>query len=502
MTIEEINQQAEELIRSGQREKARAVLVRLKGMQIPRARASSLATLARRAGLLPLALQIMSPIIRPKVTLEKEATDAEKAAYAVILLGLGASTEALEILSNADSKNAEVLLSLAFTHINRWDYASAIVYLKRYLASEEPTSYQKLIGRVNLAASFVATGNAFEARPLLKGILQETRANNWMLLQKNALELCAQIAIQNQEWEHAEQFLQEASRVGSADGKSDLNDFFVRKWQAIAAVLKFGAKPETIDGLAKVRELALSLSHWETIRDCDYHRAIALKDPQLALSVYFGTPYARFRDRLTESSSSWLAIPDEYVWNPLGGVSGSTAGRVFNIRRGEEINGAATLKPGKGLHCALETLTSDFYRPFLVGSLHSAVFPGEHFNPVSSPRRVAFLVHRLREWTEEHEIPVNIVVNKDGYRLQAEKPFAFLVSRSPVSKAEGDPSHYLVMLDKLKEQWGSRYFTVTQVSDQFEISLRTARYFLKWAAEKKKLKRIGTGRATQYKLGR
>ena len=32
-----------------------------------------------------------------------------------------------------------------------------------------------------------------------------------------------------------------------------------------------------------------------------------------------------------------------------------------------------------------QVLTTDFYRPLRLGAIHAALYPGEYFNPVSSP---------------------------------------------------------------------------------------------------------------------
>ena len=490
MDLEELKQKAEEMIRSGRRTEARALLMRLKGKPLPRPRASQFATLARRAGLIQLALEIMAPIVRPKTKPDKEATDEEKATYAVILLVLGASSEALEILKSARDSSPEVILSLAFTHINRWDYASAIKFLRRYLKLEGVADYQRMIAKVNLAASYVAAGNSVDGKPLLAEIRETTLANSWGLLHKNSLELSAQLAVQEQDWATASEML--ARALKATEQAASLDDFFVRKWQAIADVQRAGPKPESLERLLEIREGALRIGHWETIRDCDFHRALALRDESLARKLYFGTPHERFRKRLVEGAKGWLELPPSFDWQMGSGHSE----RVFDLRRAEE-NEKIRLKAGKSLHSALRALTSDFYRPFLIGSFHAAVFPGEHFNPESSPGRVGFLVHRLRAFFRDCGIPVSVAVGRDGYRLKASGDYAFRIESSIKTPSMDDP--YLLMAEKLFEA-AETPLSTTQIATVLGISERSARTFAKWATEHGRLRKRGGGKLTRYEV--
>ncbi len=496
LDFEQIKSRVEEAIRAGNREQARAILTCLKGEAIPRARASSFATLARRAGLLPLALKIMLPFIRPAVPLDKEASDEEKATYAIILLGIGASTEALEILATGNPQNSEINLALAFTHINRWDYVAAVRFLRNYLSIDGMIPYQRMVARVNLAASYVALGDVHEGKPLLEQIMVATAENHWHLLHKNALELSAQLALQEQDWVRANQLLERAAL--SAGNGFNLEDFFVRKWKAVMAVLRGDSPAQALAELNLVREVALQNGHWETVRDCDFHRALATKDEALLSRVYFGTPYESFRNRITKHSAGWFNPPASFVWE----MSGEKASRIFDLRTGEESGSDVRVKPGKGLHQALSVLTSDFYKPFVIGSLHSSLFPGEHFNPISSPRRVSFLIHRVREWLSESNIPVVINAGKEGYRIEAEAPYAFLMGAASAPVDSGEPAHYQIMFEKLKSRWPDGAFGAADAAEHLGVSMRTARYFVKWALEGKKLKRLGSGRSTQYRMGR
>lgn len=497
LNFESTIRQIDDFIRSGQREKAHQLLESIKISSIPRAHLNALANLARRCGQFSLAWQIISPVIRPKYPLDVPATNEEKATYAIILLGLGAQPEAIELLESCDQNCPDVLLAFAFASINRWDYTTAITKLRAYLRCENVTPYQQMIAKVNLAASYVAVGDAKNGLPLLVVIQSETEKNGWSLLQKNSLEISAQMAIQEKNWEEAEKLLSHAIQDG--EKKFYLDNFFVKKWQAVISLLKRGPDAEALREIESVRSMAETNKHWETIRDCDYYKAVTLKDEKLALHLYFGTPYASYRKRLVERCKDWLTVPAKYEWNNSAGESK----RIFDIQQGEEINSPdISIKPGTALHRLIVTLSSDFYRPFSVGSIHSMVYAGEHFNPHSSPKKVAFLIQRLRAWLKENDIPLSVNSEKDGYQLHADGPYALLLEKA-AAKAKPQKEEnvaYLALLKKLRQQAKNRTLPASEIASISNLSIRSVRYFLKWAIENKKIQKVGSGRESKYQI--
>lgn len=506
MNFEAVTSEFDELIRSGQRELAGRKIKEIKISSIPRAHINSMANLARRTGHINLAWQMIAPIIRPKFPLATPATDIEKATYTIILLALGAIPEAVELLESANPESPEINLAFAFAHISRWDYLAAIPKLRLYLRFEKITLYEKMVAQVNLAASYVASGNTKDGSPLLQEILEITSQNNWHLLNRNALEISAQLAIQLEKWTDGETLLKQAKH--DSDNQFNLDNFFVTKWQAIIALLKNGPTPPALKELSELRDLAIKNKHWETIRDCDFYQAITTKNSELALRLYFGTPFSSYRKRLMHRARDWLTVPAEYEWqaleqhSKLQPAAPMPATKVFNLSLGEELSGTAKVKPGTALYRALAAMTSDFYRPFSVGSLHSLVFPKEHFNPDSSPRRVSFLIQRLRGWFKENYLPLNIVSEVDGFKLQATEPFTFILEKSGPVKVEktSEPAQYLALLKKLKTQNAGKALKTSEISEITKISVRSVRYFLKWALEKNKVLKQGNGRESRYKI--
>lgn len=493
MTIDQILTAAENKMRNGERKDARRLLLLLKShvkdQTLARAKRSPAASLARRAGLFALAMQIMAPIVRPKTPIAPPPTPEELATYGLILLGLGAHEECDHVLETASPTHPEVLIAKAFSKIRTWNYREAIGYLRAYAQDQNLTAYQKMIASVNLAASHVALGELTEGRALLTNILPETKREGWSLLHRNGLELLAQTAVQEDRLKEAEEIL--AQMTGTED------DLFVQKWLTIAHLRTHPSSLNSQEAAQALKARATKLNHWETVRDCDYHLALARKDRDLMLKVFFGTPHLSYRDRIRRTTSDWLEIPKLHAMT----LSGVTApDRVFDLQAATELGQSDIRLPKERvLHKALRALTSDLYRPFMVGSLHAFAYPGEHFNYTSSPQRVAFLIHRLRAWLDESSIPLDILNDRDGYRLAAGEPYGFQFH--DVS-ARNEPTRfqlYYGWLDNLEHLRGQD-FSTHDVANHLKIADRTARYFLRWATEENLLQRHGAGRGIRYKF--
>lgn len=507
MNFDVLLQETETALRAGQRDLARTNLLKVKGKALPRSKARQFATLARRAGMLDVALQIMRPIVRPKTKLDIGASAEEIATYGLILLGFGAIQECSAILNSADQTNPEILMAQAFSSIKTWDYGKAILYLEKYIAAGSLNSsskdtakdYLKTVAMVNLAASHIAIGNPEHlerGRSLVNELLKKTAKEGWALLESNARELSLQMAIQDRDWASCDSFFKKADE--GANGQPADLQLFTQKWRAISEVLRDTESAEGLAKLRKVRHYALEQGHWETVRDCDFHEAIATRNSNLALHVYFGTPFPTYRKRLRDATADWLVIPDLYLHHPL--PHAIEASRVFQMNSGAELgNKNVALPVGKSLHTALQILVSDFYRPFLIGSLFSEVFKEEYFNPVSSPRRVAFLVHRLRNWFEENSVPLDIVSNRDGYRLLATAPYTLELASHVASGSTSNQSQFERLQAYLKAN-NAEDFTAREIAAALETSERSARYFLKWAVENSLLTRTGSGRQIRYRL--
>ena len=290
------NQQLREidaLIRQGHGAAVRARLAAVLVRRPPRDAAPRLAQLAWRAGLPEVGLRVLNPLVRPTDRKPTEATPLETAEYAACLIKAGAVDEGAALLSPLDAEALpRVWLYRAFACVARWDYADSIPLLEAYLNCRGLSSYDRLVGRVNLAAALVLERRHRAAEYLLRQLLHEASVRRLKLALGRVLELSAENFLLRRQWNRAESFLERARQALAGTEGVDL--FIAEKTSAILDFLrKPGAK--TLAGLRSARGKATVRRHWESVRDCDRAEALGGRDQKLLLRVCFGTPHDRFR---------------------------------------------------------------------------------------------------------------------------------------------------------------------------------------------------------------
>lgn len=490
---ETLKQDLDEAIRKGRIDEAKEKLRALNLARLPREHAADFAVLARRVRLTKVALQILRPIVRADRPLQLQPSPEELAAYAAALSRVGAIDEALEILSTIrESSLADVPLYTAFAHIFRWDYAAAIPWLKKYLRFGTLTPYERLVGKINLASCYVFEGMHADCEELILEIISVATANDWRLLAMNAYEIRAQLAISQGQLEAAKDRLKQASLVARTES---MDERFIHKWLRIIQLKESGPTPETLHAMAEFRSEALGREDWETVRLCDYYMAVVEKDSDLFTQVFAGTPHVSFRRKMEQDVNGWFALPSRYRWH-IGGPYPSTS--CLDVRTGQTLDSHVSLKAGQGPHRLLQALTQDFYRPTLTGTLFASVFPGEHFDPKSSPKRIEQHAARLRRWFSEHQIPLSIDVREGAYRLRATAPIDLIVSVTAAEVATRDP--FERDLAALKRAWPYKAFSSRQAAEHLERDLEDTRRFLNEAVERKSLLRLGRGRGTLFRF--
>jgi len=473
----------EDLIRSGNGRQAQHQLKAMVGKKLSREALFRVAGLARRAGLPDLGIRWLNPIVRPAARTPKRATDAETAEYAACLIRIGATSEALDLLSRIDSKRQpEGLLFRAHGLFTEWRNSEAIQPLMAYLRVSGLDPYQRLVGKVNLASALLDAREIRQAEALLAELREETQKFQHLLLLANSFELSAQLEIIKKDWRRAERYLEKAARLIKDQGAID--ELFILKWAAIVGLLKRRGKGE-LARLQEVRNEALTKGHWETLRDCDLFKASALQDEKLLLHVYFGTPFEAYRRRLYQEFGKPVTLPDHYVWSPSGG-----SGKVW-----EPFGEHGRLKPGQLLHRLLGALTRDFYRPQRMAALHAAIYPDEFFNPVSSPTRVHQAIRRLRSWLKRHRVALEVNEKDGSYWLASKQGCRIRLPRHSPTETLVD-----IRLQKLHKRWGEAFFSATEAQRLLKVSARSTSRLLLDAAQDGQLARFGASSATRYRF--
>ena len=472
----------EELLRRGAAAEARKLLSAPSIRKANRDELVRVSALARRAGLADLALRLLRPFVIEGRSVRAKPLPSEIASYAMSLASVGAVREASDLLRPlAKDATPEVQLFSGLVSIHQWEYKAAAAFFERYLGLSGTTPYQKKVAELNLLSCYSFSGETKKLLARAESLVRELCENRWWILARDAELLRAQAYIQNENWDAAGGALGKAGEI-AAEGK--LDDFFRRKWQWALALAMNGPSIETrADAL---REEASRRGLWEAVRDFDARWALAVKDQELAQRVYFGSPYPSYRRRLAASAGSWLSLPKIYE-HRLGSASGESALVDLN-EAGEEL--AVRV---------LRAMTKDFYHPMRIGALFSEIYPGEFFNPDSSPGRVRTALTRTRQWLERHDIPLSLNGDKNGYWVTADRACRVLVSTDygPIGMEK-----VYAPIEKLRAKWPHHAFSTEAAADVLSFSPRKTRRLLLVGTEEKILLRIGTGRGTQFRFAK
>lgn len=455
----------EAAVRRGDKPFVLQVLQKVSPSDLPRTLLASLGDIARRIGEPHMALKLINPLMT------EDATTDEKVFYSAALMDLGLLDEAQEILSKMPLED-EVLLHRAWVHFGRWNYSSAIPLLKKYVASDRISPYKKIVGQVNLLASYVATGQSKPIESLSEEIGNVTKAANYHLLYGNTQELLAQFHIFNERYQEAQPFLTTAEKT--LRPLRGVYYQFVKKWQLICQLMQAPTAP-SLAALTQFQSDARQDLHWEIVRDCELYRALATKNQEQILKVIFGTPYPSYRQRARRLWGQSLSLPKTYDLQFSAGDNSITN------------NWDQRLMFSPISRSVLAALSKDFFKPISFGGLFSSVYPGEYYDPHTSVKRIHNAIHSVRQFLKEIG---------SGIEVQTLNGEFFLTGKGiiRVHRETWRPSASLKK-DVMSMQ-GS--FTAQDLALHLKISKRSAQQIIRQAIQEKKLVQLGKGRASRY----
>jgi len=478
MTIQELIEHCEGLLRAGQLSEAAAKIKTAGSASIPRHLRMQVANICRRAQQDGMALRILSPVVRSDQPAVMQPKPEEIAEYAASLQKIGAINEAINLLENLDRTQVPSAdLYLAFCLFRQWDYEAAIPHLQNYVKAETD-GYKKLVGKVNLAAA-MATSHSPEAHAVLDEAMAECQAGQHTRLLSNCHEMRAQLAITAGDFQKAREELTQARKLLP----QGFDAFFVRKWSAIVNSME--TKDETF--LMNLATAAEQQGDWECLRDVDFFRLKLKFDQQLLNRLVFGTPFGAYRARVQRDLNA-PASNESFLY-------GAPGAPCFDAGTGDFIGGKIKY-PGKTLHQLIAILLSDFYKPWSLGEIFSQLFPREYYNPFSSANRVHQLLWRLRKWLGDNQIPVRLAEHNGKFNLRIEGNFSFLV---PLSRVQ--TTQHALEIHKIKLLFGSgQWFLLLEVRNRLNMSSATFKRLASWAVRERLFVRAGQGRATIYRI--
>ncbi len=477
--IEQLIEECEALLRSGQLTEAGARMKTASGQSIPRHSLLQVANIFRRAQLDGFALRILSPVVRFDRPELVKPTGAEIAEYAASLQKIGAVNEAIHLLENIDRAQVPTAnLYLAFCLFRQWDYAAAVPHLQQFIDLENDP-YKKLVGSVNLAAAMATNLDLAPAHAVLAEAMLAATSGQHTRLLSNCHELRAQLYLAAGNFAEAREELTLARKLLP----QGFDAFFVRKWSAIVNSL------ESRDSsfLLNLAPAAEAQGDWECLREIDFFRLKLNFDQSLFDHLLFGTPFEAYRRRvvadlnISPSSGSYLL--------------GSKDAPCFDAGSGD-FTGVALKYPGKTLHQLAAILLSDFYKPWSLGEIFSQLFPQEYYNAFSSANRVHQLLWRLRKWLSESGVPARLVEAGGRFSLKIEGPFAFAVPYQRLQTTE-----HALDIHKIKGTFGTdQWFSQREVRHKLQMSSASFKRLASWAVKENRFERAGNGRSTIYKV--
>lgn len=477
--INELIRTADLHIAGGAVDRARPMVFKLSNTEIPRECLPGAAGLARRVGLPVVAIKMLNPIVRCAPRSAIKATDLERAEYGAALHAIGATWEADQVLRVVNPRVVpQALLYRAFGFFTQWNYQDAIPCLISYIESPGLDSYQRLVGQLNLVAAYVVEGKNTSMATMLQELRSQTNQQHSQRLYANSLELSAQFAISRGDWAQAAGYLSKAERLVSRD---TLDHMFLLKWRAVSGL--FQKRRNGLSSLKKVRKMASRFRHWETLRECDLFEAVATENEELLQRVYFGTPFSAYRQRMYGWLRRPLTLPDSYQWG---------RGERLDLRTGFLNEKSAGLTPGRSLHKLIWILSSDFYRPFRLATLHNHLYDGAFYDPVTAPTRVHQIVKRARKWAGKQGVGLFINEDQGLYWLRLHR-LRLTLYREPVPASATQ-----FRLREMYSRYGKSPFTLLQATIDFDISARTALRIVSEGIRGGVLRREGSGNATRY----
>ncbi|NQZ02094.1 MAG: tetratricopeptide repeat protein [Bdellovibrionales bacterium] len=457
--------------------------------KVHRSQAGALAELAHRLNLPQMVLRLLNPIVRNEKASLDPATPLELAEYAMALNRVGVVDEASSILESlASADYSKLWLYNAFVNMTQWNYTKAATCLRKHLRLQEKGSYAAVIAKVNLAATYVFMERADEAEALLKEIVAFTEQNKMKVLYGNSHELLGQVYLLKGEFAEAASALEVAEKA--LQGSHGLGSFFVEKWQTILQARQAKSQGEGLSILLELEQRAREISHWETIRDCEYAEALITEEKSRANRLYFGTPFKEYRSRLKRHFGVSPTWRHHYMWE----ADSSSSAVVLNVAEGKTSNSSLELNPGSVLHQLLFVMTRDFYRPMPLGLIFSRLYPGEYFDPLTSFDRAFKSIQRLRAEFQGSGLGLEIIESGGSYKFQHHG----LAVR--VDLKEKLPAKEWLELKQLKQKLPDRPVKLKEVMDVSGLSESKVRAILNHPDNKSKVQKLGQGPGTRYKL--
>ncbi len=447
------------------------------------------AEIYRRLGRPEKGIRLLSTLVRPEGRRRgwhRPATDRELAEYAGNLIRIGATAEAKRHLRAVDESKAPMRpLFEGLAWIHEWDFSAAIGPLLQAYRSPHLPTYSRRIAGVNLAQSYLYSGEHEQARSLLKQLLEQSRQEGLNFLSLNLESLAATNEVLDPSElraSTAQTHLENAralSRTMSSEGSYDA--LVLEKASALLSL----RNDRDSHALEKVRLLGHRFGQPEIVRDCDLQLALFFRDLERVHPIYFGTPFPAYRKRI-ERAASKAGMEILETWEESASEAESRDSvRPWDFAMDPE------LKPGQALFRLFQLLLGERYRRFTITNLATEIFPDAYFNFETSPDQIHQLLKRGRDFLERHSHGIAIENRERLYTLTKS-------ADASVRHHRWHPGERPVSF-RLRKIFGANEFTAADVGKRFQISQPNVSLLLREEIEQGRVVREGLGKASRYR---
>lgn len=472
----------EDLTRSGHRQTALERLNKYtKSHRIPRQYLAQFAQIASRNNAHLTALKILSKEVSRMQETNQPTLNSIINVYARALQFIGSAQEAKKILRFGDP-TPEKDLTEVFILFSEWRYKESLPLLRRYLKSSEISSYQRLIGQVNLMAAYASLGMAVEAKRLFLNIEIEFEQHpTAQILRGNSFEIMAQVHMDQNDLEMARKSLRKAREFLEPHGDRYL--LFIEKWEAILI-----GKEDPAEGMLKliqVREKAVHLKNLETIRDCDLHIA-RLSGSRLAVQrVLMATPILSYRKKIIKEYKLEFH-EDRFFSCRVDDILAEPSGSAIHL---DDF----ILKMNPLSQKLIQIVLNDLYKSPRMGALFSFLHPEEYFNPSTSPQRVRNSVKRLNKTLELFQVDLRFHFVEGGLRVSSSPG---RVIRFPSRIGRLEDHDFLLMA--IRSRFQGKSFSRNELLTQLQINSFRINRNLKVLRKEGKILSLKDGRTKRY----
>lgn len=495
----------DELIRKGNQKEAERLFRQISYRDIKRDILVSYCDTARRLNLASLILKSLKSIYFLDREGVSQATEQEKLYYAIGLSRIGAFSESKKLFSEINHNiTPEVLFYSAQNDMIQWDYTSSEKKLNLYL--KRPLSfYQKLVVQVNLLASNIGGlkfSKAHDTLSILLGVFKDAQNSetndrkNVQLLYFNTIGLAIQLYYLSGDYDKALDFCKTSHII--IPGLQSRYEFLIKKWNLILNLKKDKSQ---ITQFHQFQGEVLRMKDWETVRDLDFFKASILRDDNLFLKLYFGSPFSSYRKRILSLYTPDFEIPNGFEWilknsNENSYKEKEYHNELFNEYQKVNNRNLFSFNNQKHLQKLFYVLTSDFYRPISWGTIFAELYPNEHFNIFTSYNRVYLNIKRLRKIFKVKLLPIEVVSLNGFFQIQSKKDLAIMTSLeyNPILTHES----YFQKLQSVCEK--EEILSVPELEVRMKIEGHKRRRFITWALKSKKLIRVKFGKNSKYKI--